>query len=66
MDLNRLHLPTGWITIEEVLRFLIEDLGMKPPCGDSWARRLAESERAFYERFVSRRYPKDPLLQRED
>ena len=56
LDLNKAHLPTGWVTIEEVLRFLINDLGVKPPCGASWATVLAESEAKFYEEFTSKRY----------
>jgi len=54
LDLNRVHLPTGWVLIEEVLRFLVHDLGMKPPCGESWPEVLHESERAFFERFTTR------------
>lgn len=51
LDLNKLHVPTGWVTIEEVLRFLINDLGVKPPCGEAWDRELQESERTFREKF---------------
>jgi predicted ATPase len=60
LDLNKLHVPTGWTTIEEVIRFLIHDLEVKPPCGDEWHDLLAESERAFYENFTSKRYRADP------
>ncbi len=56
MDLDKVHLPTGWVTIEEFLRFLIVDFGVVPPCGDRWPERLEESERAFYEDFTSKRY----------
>jgi hypothetical protein len=49
LDLSRAHLPTGWVTIEEVIRFLIHDLGVRPPCGDKWPTVLAESERKFRE-----------------
>ena len=31
LDLDKAHLPTGWVTIEEVIRFLIVDLGLEPP-----------------------------------
>ncbi len=51
-------MPTGWVTIEEVIRFLIVDLELKPPCGDDWPSTLAESERAFFEEFASKRYRK--------
>lgn len=30
MDLDKLHLSTGWVTIEEVIRFLIAEMGIKP------------------------------------
>lgn len=56
LDLDKAHLPTGWVTIEEVIRFLIVDLGMQPPCGDAWPDVIAESERRFYEDFTSKRY----------
>jgi hypothetical protein len=58
LDLDKLHTPTGWVTIEEVARFLVHDLGVTPPCGDSWPKVLAASERAFYEDFTSKRYRK--------
>ncbi|MGH3050794.1 MAG: hypothetical protein ACRDLK_11600 [Gaiellaceae bacterium] len=53
--LNRLHLPTAWVLIEHVLRFLFHDLQV-PPQTPEWARILRESETAFYERFTSKRY----------
>ncbi len=56
LDLNRLHLPTGWVTIEEVIRFLITDMAVKPPCGDEWQNRLKGGERRFYEEFTGKRY----------
>jgi hypothetical protein len=56
LNLNKAHVPTGWVTIEEVIRFLIVDLGTKPPCGADWPRVLTASERSFYEDFTSRRY----------
>lgn len=56
LDLDKLHVPTGWVTIEEVIRFLIVDLGVLPPCGDEWPAKLAASERDFYEKFTSKRY----------
>jgi hypothetical protein len=60
LDLNKAHLPTGWVTIEEVIRFLIVDLGMSPPCGDDWPNVVRESERKFYEDFTGKRYTPAP------
>ena len=45
-SLNDWHLPTGWVTIEEVLRFCIVDLGVRP-LSPNWDSILRES----YERF---------------
>lgn len=59
LDLNKLHTPTGWTTIEEVIRFLICDLGVKPPCENQWPDVLERSERAFYQDFTSKRYDPD-------
>lgn len=56
MDLNKAHVPTGWVTFEEVIRFLIVDLEVKPPCGDDWPERLIESERVFFEEFTGKRH----------
>jgi hypothetical protein len=56
LNLDKAHLPTGWVTIEEVIRFLIVELEHKPPCGDAWPEKLAESERRFYEEFTGKRY----------
>lgn len=51
LDLNRLHVPTGRVPFEEVIRFLIHDLGVEPRSRE-WAPTLAESERSFYTRFM--------------
>ena len=56
LDLDKVHLPTGWVTIEEVIRFLIHDLGMTPPCGEAWCDRIAESEARFFTEFTGKRY----------
>ncbi len=45
-SLNDIHLPTGYVTFEEVLRFCIADLGV-PPIDDDWDNTLRDS----YERF---------------
>jgi len=41
-----LHLPTGWITIESVLRFLITEMQV-PPLSENWQDVLRESEEQF-------------------
>jgi hypothetical protein len=55
LDMNRAHAPTGWVTIEELLRFVVVDLGVTP-LTRNWASKIAESEKAFYEEFTSKRY----------
>jgi hypothetical protein len=62
LDLNKAHLPTGWVTIEEVIRFLIHDLGMRPPCGDEWCDRIIESEDRFFTEFTGKRYVRPEAL----
>ncbi len=42
VSLNDVHLPTGWVPIEEVLRFCIVDLGVRP-LSPGWHEALAES-----------------------
>lgn len=42
VPLNDLHLPTGYVTIEEVIRFCIVDLGVEPLTKD-WDAILTES-----------------------
>lgn len=56
LDLDKIHLPTGWVTMEEVIRFAIVELGVKPPCGAEWPDVLSESERVFFEDFTGKRY----------
>lgn len=55
IDLNRAHSPTGWVTIEELIRFLIYELEV-PPLADDWSSICKASEREFYEEFTSKRY----------
>lgn len=64
LDLNKAHLPTGWVTIEEVIRFLIVDLEVRPPCGDHWSQVIIDSEAAFYEDFTGKRYRPPPEARR--
>jgi hypothetical protein len=40
---NTLHIPTGGVTIEQVIRFLIADLGV-PPLVSNWDDELRKSE----------------------
>jgi len=46
MDFDKLHLSTGWVTIEEVIRFLIAEAGVKPKSAD-WDDTLLRSEDLF-------------------
>jgi hypothetical protein len=55
LDMNRAHAPSGWVTIEELLRFIVVDLGVIPRTRD-WPQVLADSEKKFYEDFTSKRY----------
>ncbi len=61
LDLNKAHLPTGWVTVEEVIRFLIVDLGVDPPCGEAWPEVITDSETRFYEDFTGKRYKVPPV-----
>lgn len=53
--LEDVHIPTGWVTIEEFIRFFIVDLEAKSLCKD-WDEVLQNSEKRFYEEFTSKRY----------
>jgi hypothetical protein len=46
VDLHRLHLPTGRVSIESVIRFAIEDLDVVPRRSD-WASVLDRHEEVF-------------------
>jgi hypothetical protein len=48
LNLDRLHIASGWVTIEEVIRFLIQELKVKPQSAD-WDFRLRASEAKFRE-----------------
>jgi len=44
LTLNDWHLPTGWVTIEDVIRFCLHDLGSRPLSKrEEWHRTLIES-----------------------
>lgn len=45
---SKLHIPTGWVTVERVVRFLLTDLKVKP-LRPSWEKILADSEEEFRE-----------------
>jgi hypothetical protein len=46
ISLNDLHLPTGYVTLEEIIRFCLVDLGVKPLSPD-WHAILEKSYRQF-------------------
>jgi hypothetical protein len=46
LNLEDLHLPTGWITVEEIIRFLICDFGVRPK-SKNWDVILQNSEDLF-------------------
>jgi hypothetical protein len=46
LSLHKLHLASGWVTVEEVIRFLINELGVKPK-NKNWDNLLHDSEKAF-------------------
>jgi hypothetical protein len=54
LDLNRVHIPTGWVLLEEVLRFLVIELGARPAQVE-WDSVLQKSESAFFTQFTSKR-----------
>lgn len=45
-SLEKLHIASGWVTIEEVIRFLIYELKVRPKSAD-WDARLQASEELF-------------------
>jgi hypothetical protein len=60
ITLNDLHLPTGWVTIEEVIRFCIVDLGVTPlettlenNGVPAWHARLQDSYERFKNEFLT-------------
>lgn len=53
LNLNDLHLPTGYTTIEDVIRFCIVDLGASP-LSSGWHEVLEESYRLFKTKFAPR------------
>jgi hypothetical protein len=60
ITLNDLHLPTGWVTIEEVIRVCIVDLGVTPletalenNGVPAWHARLQDSYERFKNEFLT-------------
>jgi hypothetical protein len=54
VDFKKMHVPTGYLPLEEVFRFVIDDLGHRPPCGDSWPEVLEASKKQFHEELSSK------------
>lgn len=52
-SLDEHHLPTGYVPIEDIIRFCIHDLGVKP-MGGNWHDTLLESAKVFRKAY---RYP---------
>jgi hypothetical protein len=50
--LNAFHLPTGWVTFEEVIRFCVVNLRVQP-IATNWNSVLLESYRRFKEEFAT-------------
>jgi hypothetical protein len=48
LDFDHIHLATGWVTVEEVIRFLIHDVGIEPKV-HNWDELLISSEKLFRE-----------------
>jgi hypothetical protein len=53
-DFTRFHMPTGWVTMEEICRFLVCEFGIEPPCGADWPNVLAAGEDHFYNKATDR------------
>lgn len=46
IDLAKVHIPTGWVTVEELVRFLVQGLGVRSR-KSNWDRLCRESEETF-------------------
>jgi hypothetical protein len=55
LDLNRLHLPTGFMLIEHFIRFLIVDLNVESRSG--WESTLNAAENRFFTEFSTKTVP---------
>lgn len=57
--IERTHFPTGRVSLEAILRLLIEDFGVPPrESAENWRAALAESEAAFLE--IAHQAPSGP------
>lgn len=54
LDFKKMHVPTGYLPLEEVFRFVIDDLGHRPPCGSDWPAVLEASKKQFHEELSSK------------
>lgn len=54
VDFKKMHVPTGYLPLEEVFRFIIDDLAHRPPCGTKWPEVLEESKKQFLEELSSK------------
>ncbi len=59
VTLNDFHLPTGYVTIEDIIRFCIVDLGVAP-LSEEWNTILDESYEQFKRGFVTAPTPMPP------
>jgi hypothetical protein len=48
-DLDKIHIPTGWVMIEDLIRFLIYELRVEPRSEFRWDQELVKSEEKFRE-----------------
>lgn len=55
LNLDRAHIPTGWVLIEDVLRFVFHDLHVEARTAN-WPTMLEESRQRFFEEFTGKRY----------
>jgi len=55
IDLNRIHIPTGFMLMEYVFRFLFTELEVTPKLPtEAWEAKLAESEKRFFREFSAK------------
>ena len=55
IELKQIHIPTGWVTVEEIIRFLVNELGVRCKAR-KWDKLLLESEELF-RRWTTRTVP---------
>lgn len=48
IELKRIHIPTGWVTVEDLIRFLVHEIGVRCKA-HTWDKILLESEEKFRE-----------------